>query len=195
MGYARVQHLMEQRVPLTVERLTDRDVEQEVIHLAFAKVSTAPPIQHLVAVWTDANLAGEGHGSTPRAWVTGRLGLMACTFRTRRLLELSDTDAAWLAGLLEGEGSFFASRRENKLRGTVSMQSSDQDVIDRVQRITGTGNITHVLRENRKPVWGWALCAKADVVALMHRMLPLMGERRSQQIMTALAALDPSPQP
>ena len=102
----------------------------------------------------------------------------------------STLDIAWLAGLLEGEGSFFVKTR-SPFKITVSMSSTDHDVLLRAQRIAGgtiTGPVTRTLaREGTKPVWCWTVNRRADAAALMMSVLPFLGERRATKVREVLA--------
>lgn len=98
---------------------------------------------------------------------------------------LTDFELGWVAGLLEGEGSFFLAR--NKERGTlksrISMQSTDKDVLERLHVTTGVGILYAVgEREGKKPCWGWNLDRRADLVELANLLRPHMSIRRGEQI-------------
>lgn len=111
---------------------------------------------------------------------------MVAQFRARRLREMSDVEAAWLAGLLEGEGSFISLIRRGVPRVRVSMVSTDQDVIERVMAITGVPTGTQSQRPDRKRCYHWHCDRRRDVEALIERLYPLMGERRQGQMTEAL---------
>ena len=120
---------------------------------------------------------------------------MAGTPRPSTLRTMTDAEVAWLAGLLEGEGSFLALRRKGKPGRTprISMGSTDLDVLEGVQAITGVGAITPVsaasARLGTKPMWQWRLTRAADCKALAERLKPWMGSRRSGQIDVLLDAV------
>jgi hypothetical protein len=118
--------------------------------------------------------------------------------RAPRLRAMTPVELAWVAGLIEGEGSFIVtgrSGRPNGCRARVQMQSTDHDVLVRLRETIGTGVINpvgpragHGAAGARKPCWGYALNAMRDVIALMRQLYPHMGLRRRAQIDTALAA-------
>lgn len=88
-------------------------------------------------------------------------------------------DIAWLAGLLEGEGSF--GHIGNCL--TVQLTMTDRDIVERAGKLCGYTNITERKRReaHHKTQYGWQVSgAKAERV--MRLILPFMGERRSQKI-------------
>ena len=98
-------------------------------------------------------------------------------------------DLAWVAGLLEGEGSFMI-----RTNGTpkIQCQMTDEDVILKLQAMCG-GNVyfserTVEQKEKKwKDTWSWIIQGK-DASDLMKLLLPLMGERRSQKIRDVLNA-------
>jgi hypothetical protein len=49
---------------------------------------------------------------------------------------MTATDIAWLAGIIEGEGTF---GRKGHPAGQVRVQMTDEDVIDRLHSLTGVG--------------------------------------------------------
>jgi hypothetical protein len=72
---------------------------------------------------------------------TGRFRCSPCRYGPDPLLRpLTDIDQAWLAGIVEGEGTF---SRPNSRWGLVRVVMTDKDVIDRLATMTGIGN-THV---------------------------------------------------
>jgi len=107
---------------------------------------------------------------------------------------MSDKELYWLAGLLEGEGSFLAGppSAPNSVRITLTM--TDADVVARVAALWGVAY--HEVRQSRSRLMGWKpnyyvhLRGK-PAADLMQLLLPLMGERRQRQIERALASYNP----
>lgn len=98
---------------------------------------------------------------------------------------------AWLAGLLEGEGSFTLARRG--CRGpypSVRLAMTDEDVVRHAAQVAGVGRIygPYPPRSNGiKPYWSWHVQTQSDAAGLMMTMYPLMGARRQAAIRTTLA--------
>ena len=97
----------------------------------------------------------------------------------------------WLAGLLEGEGSFMAGSPSRPHSPTVCMTTTDEDVIQRVSDIFGVKHC--MVRDGRYSDNGWKTAyviriKGAKAVAFMKSLRPLMGERRQQQIDKAMAS-------
>lgn len=105
-----------------------------------------------------------------------------------------DTRAAlaWLAGLLEGEGSFDALRHRDHHYPRISVSMCDEDVIGRARAILGSRSVWR--DEPRQDGWS-AMFATALTGAraadAMNTLLPFMGRRRASEIASALAAYQP----
>lgn len=104
---------------------------------------------------------------------------------------MNDVDTAWLAGLLEGEGTF--TRCGTNLQVQIIM--TDEDVLRRAMKIAGCGNFYErgVRKEGYKPQFQWQVNPRDDVVALLKRVRPFMGERRGARIDELLAIHEANP--
>ena len=99
---------------------------------------------------------------------------------------------AWVAGLLEGEGSFTLSRDSANSYPVVSLEMVDRDVIERAARVLGAARIQRV--EPDRPEWSVtyrAAVAGKLAAEWMRKLRPLMGHRRRLAIDAALAAYQP----
>lgn len=107
---------------------------------------------------------------------------------------MRDQDFYWLAGLLEGEGSFLAGPPSAPNSVRIALMMTDEDVVARVATLWGVAY--HEVRQARSLAMGWKpnyyvhLRGK-PAVALMEQLLPFMGERRQRQIERALATYNP----
>lgn len=103
---------------------------------------------------------------------------------------MSDTEIAWLAGLIEGEGSFTLYQGEGRIRVLISIQMTDKDVLDRVASIVGLGNVVWCTKreEHHKDSYKWAISSRVAVTELMMLLYPCMGTRRQARIAECLAA-------
>lgn len=93
---------------------------------------------------------------------------------------------AWLAGYLEGEGSFFYNVGK-ALR--CSANSTDVDVLRTVLRVAG-GRLTGPYSPNyvnAKPVWAWHVSG-VGAAYIMARVFGSMSSRRRQQILRSLSS-------
>src|ERR1700745_1969177 len=106
-------------------------------------------------------------------------------------MEINEIDLAWLAGLLEGEGSFMMNRniKFGKLYyyPKVVVGMTDEDIIQRAASIFGTSVYMLPKIDNRKQAWR-AQLGGAKAAVLMQLLLPQMGIRRSKKIQEILLA-------
>lgn len=106
---------------------------------------------------------------------------MTSRLRTRDFSDLTEVDVAWMAGLLEGEGSFV----KRKVGGlpAISIQMTDEDVIARLADMWGVKY--HRSTDSRNPDWKPCFsCAirGSNAVEVMKLVVPHMGARRSKKI-------------
>jgi hypothetical protein len=102
------------------------------------------------------------------------------------LCTLTVTDAAYLAGLIDGEGSIAVNRtrtgaaakgckRGFAYRSSVTIAMTDLPVLEWVQATTGVGKICtkKVYGAHRKPAWTWAAWS-IEASALLQQVLPYL---------------------
>jgi len=106
--------------------------------------------------------------------------------------QLSDLDLGWIAGFLEGEGTFGRYKTNGKhAYARVVCGSSDLDQIERLQTLLGGVGTIHKTkvregREHHKPFWNWQLSAGKQAEGVMRLVYPHMSPRRQGQIDDAL---------
>jgi hypothetical protein len=104
---------------------------------------------------------------------------------------MTKVQLAWVAGLLEGEGSFSLKGGGTARNIVVQCHMTDVDVLRRL--LTLAGGTLHGPYSNgpagRKQRWMWRVSGP-HARTLMKRLLPLMGERRTDRITGLLAAYD-----
>lgn len=112
----------------------------------------------------------------------------------------SEVDLAWMAGLLEGEGSFtlggskgtYKNGSPRKLGLRITCGSTDLDVVEKLHALAGIGNVSRESRKDKrrdhaKPFWVWTAFARMDVVPYLEAIRPYMGSRRGSKIDELLA--------
>jgi hypothetical protein len=107
--------------------------------------------------------------------------------------EIAPQDLYWLAGLLEGEGTFIAGPPSVPRSPAVQLSTADRDVVDRAAELLECA-VTIV--PARRDGWRTAYCVRvrgARAVAWMERLRPLLGNRRQEQIDRAVACHGPDP--
>jgi hypothetical protein len=98
---------------------------------------------------------------------------------------MTENEIAWLAGYLEGEGSFVCHPiKKHLMTLKITFQSTDEDVSKKaasLMKANINGPYHRQGRANRKPYWTVHISGDR-AVSLMQLLLPQMGIRRSQQI-------------
>jgi len=101
---------------------------------------------------------------------------------------MSSAELHWLAGWLEGEGSFQAPPPSKPRCPRISGQAKDRDVVAEAGRLLQIKpTLEKARREHWSPIWRVLLQGRR-AVALMLKLEPLMGKRRGEQIQGAIAA-------
>jgi hypothetical protein len=97
----------------------------------------------------------------------------------------------WLAGLLEGEGSFMAGPPSSPRMPVISVNMTDHDVVARVGTMLGRKPFEITPRDPRWRTSYQVRVTGSRAVHWMTLLRPLMGARRQGQIDHALACYEP----
>jgi hypothetical protein len=102
---------------------------------------------------------------------------------------------AWLAGLLEGEGSFLSARSDAYRYPQVQMTMCDRFVLERAMDLMPSSRI-YVITDKRNAERGWSQAWMVRVsgppaAAVMRAVLQWMGSRRTRAIDRSLSAWRP----
>ncbi len=105
---------------------------------------------------------------------------------------LSESELGWLAGIIEGEGSFSLRERKGKMgisyTPMIQLTSTDLDTINKLKYLLPAGTTCNLkLREGRKQNYKFALCVREAIYDLLPVIFPLMGSRRQERIREILA--------
>jgi len=107
---------------------------------------------------------------------------------------MSDIDAAWLAGILEGEGHFGYNKRKYILKSTgevkfyydpyAHLQMTDKDIVYRVASLFQSKSVRTYQdkRGNRKLLYRVGCNGKIRLPYVLKSIFPHMGERRKTKI-------------
>ena len=93
-------------------------------------------------------------------------------------------DLLWLAGLLEGEGTFDAHRRRYP---RVRLAMTDRDVVGRAASLMGAEIRLALHPAPNKATWHTEISGER-AACIMREILPFMGTRRSQKIADVLGS-------
>ena len=83
----------------------------------------------------------------------------------------------YLAGLIEGEGSFLAKANGG---AAITVEMTDQDIVERLLTFGGTVHGYAARKINWEPTWRWSLTSKL-AFDLAKELLPYLGIRRTEQ--------------
>jgi hypothetical protein len=105
--------------------------------------------------------------------------------------DVSERDLYWIAGLLEGEGTFLKGPPSSPGLPAIQMVMVDHDVVARAAALLGCGVGTVKPRRSHWKV-SYSLRMKGSrAVEWMNALRPLLGERRQRQIDRAIASYAP----
>jgi hypothetical protein len=100
---------------------------------------------------------------------------------------MNERDLYWLAGLLEGEGSFLAGPPSAPNSPQISLTMTDEEIVARAAGLLQTTYRKYVKKQpDRLPAYYLSLKG-GRAVAIMRLLRPLMGQRRQAQIDKAVA--------
>lgn len=101
-------------------------------------------------------------------------------------------ELSWLAGLLEGEGTFTATHTQRYDYPVVKVSMCSRDVVTRASRLLAAASVT--VNEPRHEGWSVAYAAAitgSDAAIWMRKLRDHMGRRRKEAIDAALALYHP----
>jgi hypothetical protein len=104
---------------------------------------------------------------------------------------IENADFFWLAGILEGEGSFMKGPPTKPKNPRITMVSTDEDVLARVAKLFDSPYCMVTVRPEYKQKYQTAINGKR-AVDLMLLLRPFMSIRRQQQIDIAIACWEPN---
>src|SRR5438309_1597554 len=111
---------------------------------------------------------------------------------------MKDIDAAWLAGIFDGEGSINSYFRHEQRRGKGQMYSvflqvvnTDIEIMEKARAICAVNNkLTRCIRPKRKPLYHLAITRGADVYRILTSIEPYLTSRKLQRARLALRYLN-----
>ena len=94
---------------------------------------------------------------------------------------MNTSDAAWLAGFFDGEGSLTSYPVRSRYIGwKLSVPNTHLGSLEKCQRITGMGSVFPVNRKTkhddckRKPIWHWSVNNRKDIAAILREIVPYL---------------------
>jgi hypothetical protein len=114
------------------------------------------------------------------------------------MLDLTETDIAWIAGLLEGEGYFGIDNRSKdtyKVSKTppapfIKISMVDEDIIQRLSKLLDKSYFSPSRKTVKgKQVYTLHIAEKEKVLFILQKILPYMGVRRGERITECISHL------
>ena len=107
--------------------------------------------------------------------------------RPTPIIQLEPAAAGYLAGLIDGEGSFslYPTRNKASLNVSLTISNTDLRLLDWCKNVTGVGsNIVQKQREgNRRMQYLWAVNARNDLRVLLPQVIPyLLGKAEQAKV-------------
>ena len=106
--------------------------------------------------------------------------------RGHKMFNIDIKEKYWLAGLLEGEGSFIKGLPSSPSQSSITLHMTDEDIIARVAEIF---DVSYFFVPRQKPHHkdSYRLHKRGTgAIEIMKELLPLMGKRRQKQINEAI---------
>lgn len=97
-------------------------------------------------------------------------------------------EAAWVAGLFEGEGCIYIDASTTPHRVHLEVKMTDEDTIRRLHAVVGCGNVTAQATTNPRHLstWKWKTADAWEVRRFLHLVRPWLGDRRGAKADEAL---------
>jgi hypothetical protein len=94
---------------------------------------------------------------------------------------MNTAEAAWVAGVVEGEGTF---RRDRRRAGQIRVVMTDRDIVERLREVTGLGLIYDRGRRKAhyRQAWEWQVTRRNSVGLLVSELAPFLLSRRRRMI-------------
>jgi hypothetical protein len=105
---------------------------------------------------------------------------------------MTDIEAAWLAGLLEGEGYFQITkpRPHHPTQVVIRLAMTDKDVVEKAARLLNNIPVNEKAKTTeRKTIYAISLSKRDEVEKILLQILPFMGSRRSKKINECLEVI------
>lgn len=109
------------------------------------------------------------------------------------------TDLAWAAGFLDGDGCYHVTKRTNRAGNkvhslTISAAQSDPRPLEKLAHIADAGNVNgpyvHTTDPLRKlPTYQWRLSGKR-AMAFVDELWPYIGEPKREQVQRCLLGIN-----
>lgn len=93
------------------------------------------------------------------------------------------TEAAYVAGIVDGEGCFVLSRVGDRFNVSLEVSNTDRRLLEVCQAFTGIGAIYDRPRSgklNHRPQFMWSSGSRADLAAVIPQIMPYLVGKRAE---------------
>jgi hypothetical protein len=104
--------------------------------------------------------------------------------------KISRVDAAWVAGIYEGEGNFYRNPGHSVMAYQLRIAMDDEDIIKRLKKLIPDGTICNKKRKNGRVGYRFTLIRRRSLIKLLYAIRPFLGNRRKKDINKCLNAYE-----
>jgi len=104
---------------------------------------------------------------------------------------MTDIEAAWLSGLLEGEGYFQITkpRPNHPTQVLIRLSMTDKDVVQKAANLLNVPVNCKAKTSEKKTIYSCTLSRRDEVENVLMNILPHMGNRRSKKILECIEVI------
>lgn len=97
---------------------------------------------------------------------------------------MNEAEAAWLAGMYEGEGCLYSRITQRRRYPRIRIRMTDEDVVRKIHTISGVGLFyeSSPPKENRQQLYVWEVNKLSDVKTVFRHIYPWLGKRRRAKV-------------
>ena len=103
------------------------------------------------------------------------------------------TEAAWVAGFFDGEGTVYAHRSGPRRYLNLTIANTDMESLERCQRVLGGAIYERRVAADRLPMFVLKVARQPAVEAALALLDPYLSGKRQQQLATARALVGANP--
>jgi hypothetical protein len=116
---------------------------------------------------------------------------------------ITETERAYLAGLIDGEGCLTISKTQGKNNRTpvytaqIIIMMTNKEVIEYIKQVTGIGNIYGQNRQspNQSAAYRWVVNTKSDLLPFLKSIKPFLIVKQNEiEILLEYLSLPPNPE-
>jgi len=98
-------------------------------------------------------------------------------------ITMTEGQIGYLAGIIDGEGSFTITKARSYFNVTLSVANTDLRILERCREITGLGSIRRQpdrRGKQHRPLYVWFVTARKELCALLPLLIPVLVSKKEQ---------------